>query len=80
MVQKTNKDDQIIVRIDMENGMPRVRQVTGEELKQFVKTRQKSKLPTFSLEHVNRVATTLENMNQAVDPRTIRVVNNPSAK
>lgn len=80
MARKKNKDDQIIVRIDMENGIPRVRQVLGKELKQVVKTHQKSKLPTFSLENLNRVVTILEDMNRIVDPRTISVVNNPSDK
>ena len=79
MVQKT-KEDQIIVRIDMENGIPRVRQITGKELKRFYKTHQKSKLPTFSLEQVNRIATTLEGINQIVDPSTIRIVSDPSAR
>ena len=80
MAQQTNNEDQIIVRIDMENGIPRVRQVTGKELKQFVKTHQKLKLPICSLEEVNRVETTLEEMTQVVDPSTISLVNNPSVK
>jgi len=71
MAQKKN-NDQILVRIDMENGIPRVRQVTGEELKQFLKTHPKLKLPTFSLADMNRAVTTLEEIN----PSTI----NPSGR
>ena len=75
MAQKTNKDDQIIVRIDMENGIPRVRQVKGKELKRFLKTHQKSKLPTYSLEQLSRVAATIEDMIRVPDPKTMSPVN-----
>jgi hypothetical protein len=78
MVQKTNKDDQILVRIDMENGIPRVRQVTGKERKKFFQTHQKSNLPTYSLDHMDQILMTREEMNRIVDPSTIS--NNPSAK
>lgn len=79
MAQKMNKD-RVLVRIDVENGIPRVRQVTGKELKQFLKTHPKLKLPTFSLADINRAVTTMEGMSQAVDPSTISVMNNPSAR
>jgi len=79
MAKKKNRD-QIIVRISMENGVPRVRPLTAKEQKQFIKTHPKSKLPTFSLSDVNQGMTNLEQMAQIMDPRTISVVNDPSAR
>ena len=67
---KEETRDQIIVRISVENGVPRVRPLTVKEQEQFIKTHPTLKLPTFSLEE----------MNQIVDPRTISVVTDPSAK
>jgi len=79
MAQETNKD-QIIVRFDIENGIPRVRQVTGEELKRLLKTHQTSKWPSVSLEDINRFATALEEMNGGADTRRMSLVDNPSAR
>ena len=69
-----------VVRIDVENGVPLVRQVSGEELEQFLKRHPNLKLPTFSLADINRAITTSEDTNSLVDPRTISVVNDPSAR
>ena len=66
------EDDQIIMRIDVENGVPRVRPLTAEEQKQFTKTHPGLKLPTFTVDEINRIAMS--------DPKTISVVNNPSVK
>ena len=60
--------DQVIVRISMENGIPRIRQLTGKERKQFTKTHPKSQLSTFSLEEISRIT-----------DRTMSVVNDPTA-
>ena len=74
MAQKANKDDQVIIRIDMENGIPRVRQVKGKELQRFLKTHRRSKLPTCSLEQLSRLSTELEDLNRGADPKTMSAV------
>jgi hypothetical protein len=65
MAQKMNKN-QIIARISMVNGVPRVRLLTAKEQRQFIKTHPNLQLPTFSLEDVNQGLTMLE----AMLPRT----------
>jgi hypothetical protein len=40
------------MRIDIENGVPRVRQCTAEEQEEFLRTHPNVKLPTYSLEEV----------------------------
>ena len=70
--------DQTLVRIEMVNGVPRVRQVTGKELKRFLKTHPNLKLPTVSLTDLDKFATTLE--SQVADPATISVANEPSVR
>ena len=79
MAQNLNKD-QILVRIETVNGVPRVRQVTGKELKRFLKTHPNLKLPTVSLTDLDTFATTLEGMSQVADPTTISVANEPSVR
>jgi hypothetical protein len=76
---KGNARDQIIVRISMVNGVPSVRPLTEKEQRQFIKTHPKSKLPVISLEKLSRLADSLEDMTQIVDPSTISVANAPSA-
>jgi hypothetical protein len=71
MAKRENRD-QVIVHISMENGIPRLRQLTPNEQKQFFKTHPKSKLPTFTLDHLNRILMT--------DPSTISLGNDPSAR
>jgi hypothetical protein len=67
------REDQIIVRISIdENGVPRVYPLTAKDQKQFLKTHPKLKLPTFTVEEINRIALT--------DPTTISLVNDPSAR
>src|SRR5262249_54382093 len=64
--------DQIIVRISLENGVPREQPLTAKEQRQFTKTHPNLKLPTFTLEEINRIAMS--------DPSTISVVDEPSAR
>ena len=72
--------DQTLVRIEMVNGIPRVRQVTGKELKRFLKTHPNLKLPTVSLTDLDNLATTVEGMSQPADPTTLSVANEPSVR
>jgi hypothetical protein len=44
------------MRLDIENGVPRVRQCTAEEEEEFLRTHPNVILPTFSVEEVNRLA------------------------
>jgi hypothetical protein len=84
------------MRLDIENGVPRVRQCTAVEEEEFLRTHPNVILPTFSVEEVNRLALRgLEEIekqfgkthpkspsleNQLTDPTTISLVNGPSAK
>ena len=89
---KKKAKNQIIVRISMENGVPRVKPLTAEEQKQFVKTHPNLKLPTFRMAEIQRGLEELEKQlgmthpkspslqSRMVDPSTISVVNAPSAR
>jgi hypothetical protein len=89
MARKKNRD-QVILRISMENGIPRVRPLTAREQRQFFKTHPKARLPTFSLEEIERGLEEIEKEvgttpprsqspeNLITDPRTISIVNGPS--
>jgi hypothetical protein len=61
MSQEKNKD-QIIARISMENGIPKVMPLSAEEQRQFIKTHPNLQLPTFSLADIQQATTILENM------------------
>ena len=91
MAWKKNKN-QVIVRISVENGIPRVRQLTGEEEREFYKKHPNASLPTFSPEDIERG---LEAIGQQFgtthpksqspeslipDPSTISILNDHSAK
>lgn len=83
---KDKARDQIIVRISMENGVPRIRPLTAKEQKQFLKTHPNLKLPTFSLAEMQEGLKELEKQlgmthpksssfqNRMTDPRTISVM------
>ena len=45
-----------LMRIDIENGVPRVRACTVQEQEEFLRTHPNVKLPTYSVEEVNRLA------------------------
>jgi hypothetical protein len=84
------------MRLDIENGVPRVRQCTGEEEEEFLRTHPNVILPTFSVEEVNRLALRgleeLEKLfgtthpksqsleNRITDPRTTSPLGGPSAR
>ena len=74
---KEETRDQIMVRISIENGVPRVTPLTAEEQRQFIKTHPKLKLPTFS---VQEIVDGLQELNRMIDPSMISVVNDPSAR
>ena len=74
---KEETRDQIIVGISIENGVPRVRPLTAEEQKQFLRTHPKSKLPTFTLQEI---VDGLQQINRMIDPSMISVVNDPSVR
>lgn len=86
------KDNQIIVRISMENGVPQVTPLTAQEQRQFIKTHPNLKLPTFSPEDIERGLEELEKQfatthpklqspeSHITDPRSISLVNAPSAR
>jgi hypothetical protein len=81
------------MRLDIENGVPRVRQCTAEEEENFLRTHPDVKLLTFSVEEINRLALRgLEELekqfgtthprspsleNRVIDPTTI---SDPSVK
>ena len=45
-----------LMRIDIENGVPRVRQCTAQEQEEFLRTHPNVILPTYSVEEINRLA------------------------
>lgn len=71
MAQNMNKD-QVLVRISMVNGVPKVTPLSAEEEEQFFKTHPNANVPTFSPADVNQGLTMLE----AMLPSTT----NPSAR
>ena len=88
--------DKTLMRLGIENGVPRVRQCTAEEEEEFLRTHPNVILPTFSVEEVNRLALRgLEELekqfgkthpkslslgSQMTDPSTISLVSDPSAR
>jgi hypothetical protein len=84
------------MRLDIENGVPRVRQCTAEEEEEFLRTHPNVILPAFTVDEINHLALRgLEELekqfgtthpkspsaeNRITDPTTIRVVNDPSAR
>lgn len=88
--------DKTLMRLDIENGVPRVRQCTAEEEEEFLRTHPNVILPTFSVEEVNRLALRgLEELekqfgtthpksqspgDQTTDPRTTSPLGGPSAR
>lgn len=89
---KKKANNKIIVRISMENGVPEVRPLTAKEQRQFMKTHPNLKLPTFSPNDIKRGLEELEKEfatthpiwqspeNHITDPRSINLVNVPSAR
>ena len=75
MAKKKNPD-QVIVRVSMENGVPRVRPLTTQEQRQFLKTHPTSRLPTCSLADIERMTESLEETIRTIDPR----MTGPSAR
>jgi hypothetical protein len=78
MAKAKNKGE-VIVRISVEDGIPRVRPLTAGEQRQFLKTHPKSKLPTYSLGEIERMVNSLEQINRITDPKTMSVVTRASA-
>ena len=57
--------DKVLIRIDMVNGVPRIRTVTGKELQRFLKTHPNAnKIPTVSLSELEKATSMME----AVEP------------
>jgi hypothetical protein len=91
MAREKNRG-QVILRISMENGVPRVRPLTAREQEQFTKAHPKAKLPTFSPEEIRRGPEEIEKelgtthprsqspANLITHPMTISVVNDHSAR
>jgi hypothetical protein len=53
-----NQDGQIMVRIDIENGVPRVRMLTAQEEREFYRTHPNVSLPTYSVDYINQITST----------------------
>jgi hypothetical protein len=84
------------MRLDIDNGVPRVRQCTAAEEEEFLRTHPNVKLPTFTVEEINRLALRgLEELEKQVgttqpkspspggqmtDPRTTSPLGGPSAR
>jgi hypothetical protein len=84
-MSKDKNRHQIIVRISIENSVPRVRPLTAREQEQFLKTHPNVQLPTFSPEEVMRGleelvlthATSPSLENRLIDPS---MTSDPSAR
>ena len=48
--------DETLMRISIENGVPRIRQCTAQEQEEFLRTHPNVILPTYSVEEINRLA------------------------
>jgi hypothetical protein len=91
MARKKNKN-QVMVRISMENGTPRVRQLTAKEEKEFYKAHPNVRVPTYSLGDIQRGLEQIENElgrmrpksksqeTPIPDPSTISILGDPSAR
>jgi hypothetical protein len=84
---------QVMVGISIdENGVPRIRPLSAKEQRRFHKTHPNVILPTFSAAEIQRGLEALEEQlgtthpkspslqSRMVDPSTISVVNDPSAR